>query len=319
MLKHKKTTLLVALLFMPLSFVFHFDDAFAITDTLTLGSDYIDIPSERYSNDAGTATFDPDTYTLTLNGYNDGPIIYNDSQNLTVVLKGNNTITVDVPDFLAAFEAADTTKIIDLTFTGDGSLALNGELPMAGITTDSGNIIIDGGNINIKSSAFGLYAAFGDVIINGGHTTIQSGLAGIVSQHAFVIAGGYLDVTGGEQDSGIAILNLDVMEDPAFIIADNMQISPAGISAQSTPIDLGFLGEFTATTLGKAGATINDIDIFSDYTASTTNVAHHVTISEPPVEENPNTFDHITSHIALACISFISLIASVAFARKHRA
>lgn len=138
-------------------------------------------------------TYDADTNTLTLNGFNGAYISYADEFSdlpLTVVLQGQNTITGSVAsptgeDALVSWGG--------LVLQGDGSLTVSGGLSAMELTVSGGTVSITG------DAANGNAVAAQDVTVSGGSLTAVPA-AGDLSTGRFytgIQCTGSLTMTGG--------------------------------------------------------------------------------------------------------------------------
>lgn len=130
----------------------------------------------------GTAQYDPDTNTLTLNnahiskrtffGYN-GFSYYaaiGSLDELTINLVGNNTIDVSSYDGYGTHTGIFTSG--DLIITGDGTLTISGSYLKRGIY--GGSLTLNSGTVNITSLESGVSLVHNKVLtINGGTLTAQ--------------------------------------------------------------------------------------------------------------------------------------------------
>ncbi len=150
----------------------------------------------------GTVSYDPETKTLTLNGYtyvgtgydfgSDERYcisIYNEDE-VTINLVGENTITLNEPD---TYGIGIDTYNTDVTVTGDGSLSIT--TSSAGIyiaSSDSNDFIIEGGNITINS-IYGIDGYY--ILLEGGSVEINSVAEG--SEEGQGIFADIFEMTGG--------------------------------------------------------------------------------------------------------------------------
>lgn len=167
---------------------------------------------------SGTASYNPETGTLTLSGFNytstDNAdcISYSGNNDLTIELTGTNTITTEGHD-----NGIEITTIAGLTLSGSGSLSVKCQYASAIFSTSSysnitiksgtvtahgnngisaqGNVIIEGGNVTLTGTSNGLYVD-NNVIINNGTVTATSDLDGIWANGSVTISGGTVTATG---------------------------------------------------------------------------------------------------------------------------
>jgi len=168
---------------------------------------------------SGTASYDPETGTLTLSGFNytgtgnADCINYGGSNDLTIELSGTNTITTEGYD--SGIEIRDAGSLI---LSGSGSLsvkcqdvsAIYSTSAYSNITIKSGtvtaqgknaigaqgNVIIEGGNVTLSGTSNGLYAQ-NNITINKGTVTATSDMDGIWTDGGSVtISGGTVTATG---------------------------------------------------------------------------------------------------------------------------
>ena len=143
---------------------------------------------------SGTATYDPDTNTLTLANYayegeeyENAAIRYKGSIPLYFDLVGNSTLQTTAEIGLRSSG--------DVLLSGDGSLTVDsGEL---GIFVN-GDLTFDGGAITIRTGSYGVYAT--NVTVNGGQLTATSTTdangGGLFAMNTVAITGGSVAVTG---------------------------------------------------------------------------------------------------------------------------
>ena len=129
----------------------------------------------------GTVTYGPATNTLTLNGYKyegegaeDADIGYYGlmadfpAEGLTIVLVGENSITVSSSESVGMAFFGDG----ELTIKGNGSLTINAGMQGIVLSENSGTIKIDGGNIDITTTAIAVSAK--DFVMTGGDLKITT-------------------------------------------------------------------------------------------------------------------------------------------------
>jgi len=174
-----------------------------------------------YDQNGGTATYDPDTNTLTLNNYrytgDNYGVFYSGylGDVLNIVLKGENIINADViPNGDQRFVVVSANA--GLVISGDGSLeaeVVDGHLYDIAYGIYAGqDITIKSGTITVKGGETDNGYAAGIVSINGG-ITIEDGTirttggkgtlaAGIAVHKNITIKGGEIIATGGESGTG---------------------------------------------------------------------------------------------------------------------
>jgi len=149
--------------------------------------------------DGGTATYAPETNTLTLDGYRYtgagyeyAAIYYGGSGTLKLVLVNDNSITY--------------AGSSDLSY---GIYANNGRITISG----SGSLTAIGGEVNVRGmgESYGIYVSGGNLTILGGTVTATGGKAsgsysadscGIYVRGTITISGGTVTATGGEVSDG---------------------------------------------------------------------------------------------------------------------
>lgn len=185
----------------------------------------VDITTENYEDvlGDGTVSYNPTTNTLTLNNYvyngvgaEDEDIGYYGlmadlpTEGLTIVLVGNNSITVSGSNSAGMIFVGDS----DLTIKGDGSLTIN--VGRQGIClaeySVNGKIKIDGGNINITATDSASFAiAAKNFVMTGGNlkiTTNMFGFATLSADGAFCINGGSVEISTAY--AGYAFIYADI-------------------------------------------------------------------------------------------------------------
>ncbi len=195
--------------------------ALAATTTydLWVGGEQVTSEKLTVAGTTGTATYDPDTNTLTLNDYtyegaghagrmDCGAIYYGGADTLKLVLVGENSIT-HTPDNASYSSCIYVSS--DLMISGNGDLTANGgaaEYQSRGIHVD-GNITLSGGSVtatggtsNIGNSS-GVYSYGGTISVSGGKLAGNGGAAYSFSSGLFaddgniIVLGGELVGTGG--------------------------------------------------------------------------------------------------------------------------
>ncbi|MBQ9703167.1 MAG: hypothetical protein IJV68_01335 [Clostridia bacterium] len=195
----------------------------------------------------GTVSYDPETKTLTLNGYtyvgtgygygSEGRYclsIYNEDE-VTINLVGENTITLNEPDTNGTGIDIYNT---DVTVTGDGSLSITtSSVGIYIMSSDTNDFIIEGGNITINSMC-GIDGYY--ILLEGGSVEVNSVAEGIEKGQGmyadiFEMTGGSLKITS--DGAGIVIWSGDgdvIIRDGAveisvadagcsFVIWDNVE------------------------------------------------------------------------------------------------
>ena len=164
--------------------------AAADTYGLTIGgvevtSDNLTIDGNDIPGMTGSATYDPSTSTLTLNGATVGGMIkYTGTGTLNLVLTGENTVSGGV-DGTYGYGICVTSAALNIS--GTGSLTVTGADATSGSVgiRVGGDLTVSGGTVEATGSAatnssFGVYAS-GKVIVNGGTLTVTGGTANISS------------------------------------------------------------------------------------------------------------------------------------------
>ena len=163
------------------------------------------ITEENYTDvlGDGTVSYDPETKTLTLNGYIYAGASFDEDvagaifidvpdDGMTINLMGENKISV-ASTFGAGFGMFGEGNV---TVKGSGSLEI--QVGMYGFMMMSGALIVDGGNITIKTTgtpSAGL--AVNNFIMNSGNLKIDSVFIGIVTMDSaseIIINGGSLEI-----------------------------------------------------------------------------------------------------------------------------
>ncbi len=176
-------------------------------------SDNLEINSADNGAITGSAKYDPDTKTLTLDNFSytgegyaipdteSGAIIYSNG-NLNLKLVGVNSITYDNSANL--FVASEGLFVEgDLTVTDDSNGSLTATAGYLGIYSE-GNLTINGGKVEAIGSDCGIRAENG-LTLNGGIATVKGGEYGIMSQYDIIINSGTLEATASG-DYGIGIV-----------------------------------------------------------------------------------------------------------------
>lgn len=177
-----------------------------IAPTLYDGSGQVTLDQ---SGSGASWTYDADTNTLTLNGFNGAYLSYADElsdQPLTVVLQGQNTITGGV-----ASPTGEGALVSwgGLVLQGDGSLTVSGGLSVVELTVSGGTVSVTG------DAANGNAVAAQNVTVSGGSLTAVPAAGdpstgklyyGIQCTGSLTMTGGAIRVdqpAGGSDDSAI--------------------------------------------------------------------------------------------------------------------
>lgn len=166
----------------------------------------------------GTVSYDPTTNTLTLNGYKyDGEGAEDDDigyyglmadlpvEGLTVVLVGENSIKISGSNSAGMVFFGNS----DLTIKGDGSLTINTGMQGIVMAQNSSTIKIDGGNIDITTTAIAVSTK--NFVMTGGNlkiTTNMFGFATLSADGAFCINGGSVEISTA--NAGYAFIYADI-------------------------------------------------------------------------------------------------------------
>ena len=161
-------------------------------------------------DEGGTATYDPNTNTLTLSGANiTEPYligedyifsygIYADGD-LTINLVGNSTVGGESRFNCGVYIGGS------LTVTGSGSLTVTCGDPAIYVTDD---LVVNSGSIDATGTNFGIYVHNGDMTVNGGSVTGTSLNKGIqISDGDMTVTDG--SVTGNGHGEGINGTGID--------------------------------------------------------------------------------------------------------------
>lgn len=155
---------------------------------------------------SGTATFNPDNYTLTLDNaqitqgaeidyLGTGILTFLDRE-LTIVVNGDCTITQTGGDGIGSYEFDDDYNMVphDITVTGDGTLTIDESTPVYGYGFYcTGKLTLDGIFLTIHSEATGIWAKeltikndsfilsqcmsqFSGIVVNNGDFRMDGGL-----------------------------------------------------------------------------------------------------------------------------------------------
>ena len=198
--------------------------------------------SVKGTNDQGTATYDPDTNTLTLNGfaYSDTDGIRSDS-NLIIKLIGVNSVTAS--DTASSNGATAITVYGNLTIKGDNGSSLTASGTSRGI--DAGNVTIESGKVTATGGDCGIYvfdpySSGGTLVISGGsveaYATDDSDGIGIYAPGGEIaISGDNTQVTVGCA-TGLKANTVNILESSIVKInADNTAIISDTLNMGSDP------------------------------------------------------------------------------------
>ena len=176
--------------------------------------------------DGGTATYAPETNTLTLNdytyegaGYKDAAVYYSGTDTLELALKNDNSVTHTGSSRSYGMYADNGSIII----SGTGSLTANGgnaDSFSYGVRT-YGTLTVTGGSLtgnagNANSYSYGVYAADTVTVSETGSLTGNAGNAnyysyGVYTSGTLVVSGGSLTGTGGETDMSYGVYAADTV------------------------------------------------------------------------------------------------------------
>ena len=203
-------------------------------------SDNLEINSADNGAITGSATYDPDTKTLTLDNFSytgegyaipdtdSGAVIYSNG-NLNLKLAGTSSITYDNSAdpvvYPAGFQVYGDLTVTDdsdgsLTVTaGDTGISAHGNITISGVNTvveatgtgedsfgiySSAILSINGGKVEAIGSSCGIAVQDG-LTLNGGMATGKGSEYGIMSQYDIIINSGTLEATASG-DYGIGIV-----------------------------------------------------------------------------------------------------------------
>ena len=187
------------------------------------------VTSENASNIDGSSkvSYNANTNTLTLDNYSNSAVQHeNGNRNvitskgdLNIVLKGENNLTNIGDESVLGIYCSSSGN---LNISGEGSLNIetkydciqtdgnvtidSGTITITGIgygkgiSSASGNVIINGGELTIINKSDCIYTNHGGTTINGGNITLKSTDSAGIYGERFTIAGGTVDVdakTGG--------------------------------------------------------------------------------------------------------------------------
>ena len=196
--------------------------------------------SVKGTNDQGTATYDPDTNTLTLNGfaYSDTDGIRSDS-NLIIKLIGVNSVTAS--DTASSNGATAITVYGNLTIKGDNGSSLTASGTSRGI--DAGNVTIESGKVTATGGDCGIYvfdpySSGGTLVISGGsvedYATDDSDGIGIYAPGGEIaISGDNTQVTVGCA-TGLKASTVNILENSTVNITTNATTSTDGKTIDCT-------------------------------------------------------------------------------------
>ena len=195
----------------------------------------------------GKAKYDPETYTLTLNGakitsmYNFtgnayAGIFYNGHGTLTI--KGTGEVTVTTPQGQNQnYNNYNGICTSDSNLDFDGTFTITA--PYYGISTSGGSLKVSGGNVTVEARA-GISAG-GEFNITGGVVTCVGGISG----SSLSITGGALDV----KDETRAIY----MTTGISITAPEQVVTPSGGKAEAITTNVGSTPSTYHTVYTKEG------------------------------------------------------------------
>ena len=159
---------------------------------------------------SGTATYDPDTKTLTLNNYSftgesysSAAIYYGGNDTLNVVLEGTSTVTGPVN---ASGNSYGIYAGGSLSFSGSGTLEATGIATANSYGVCAGySVTVSGGTLTAtggaaQTSSYGVYVHEGKVTVSGGTLTATGGTAANsygVRANSVTVEGGTLTAIGG--------------------------------------------------------------------------------------------------------------------------
>lgn len=192
----------------------------------------------------GTATYDPATQTLALNNASItntadyGGIHSKLTDDLTITLQGNNSITLD--DNMGIMAAGN------IEITGPGNLAIN----VAGETRDglivAGDVSVRATNLAVNAPGGVGIASDGTVSIDNAQVTSAALYAGIDAINLIIENGSVVDISATEADRNAAFIS---PRDGAT--GGNIRISNSNVMAKSF-----FPGLFAGGNLAVNGASV---------------------------------------------------------------
>ena len=212
------------------------DDSGATVGVLITKENYTDVLGD------GTVSFDPETNTLTLNGYKyegggfaDGAchgIIVDSIGTLNIVLKGENVIDVTKTDTLERMRrpsiGIDTWET-NVAISGDGSLIISATSGGLYVDGEEGNpsLEIKGGNITVNApwviSAAYFKMSGGNLTVNA--TGTDGDIAGAIYTYEFRMSGGSLKITSA--GLGVEMWHESDEDAPPMISGGSLDISVA--------------------------------------------------------------------------------------------
>ena len=182
----------------------------------------------------GTATFDPNTRTLTLEGFNNGglgvegsAIYYNDRfNNLKIELEGENVVSGDEHGICS-------TETVDVEISGSGSLTASGNsgsgISVSRYLTKNGD-----GNLTASSnSGSGINGGWG-FRINGGTLIVRAAQTGVAGE-GVTINNTIVDITSSTGAAISAPNGLDIVNSTVSLDG-NGAISSAGLDSSNIDI-----------------------------------------------------------------------------------
>lgn len=228
----------------------------------------------------GTVSYDPTTNTLTLNGYKyDGEGAEDDDigyyglmadlpvEGLTVVLVGENSIKISGSNSAGMVFFGNS----DLTIKGDGSLTINTGMQGIVMAQNSSTIKIDGGNIDITTTAIAVSTK--NFVMTGGNlkiTTNMFGFATLSADGAFCINGGSVEISTA--NAGYAFIYADIEHETynpikpdlsGYVGACKMIAGNNADGSDATDFNEGYLNSYKyikITEIESYGITIADKD-----------------------------------------------------------
>ena len=235
----------------------------------------------------GTATFDPATYTLTLDNAQitkgaekdwlyTGILDFLDEE-LTIVVNGDCAITETGGDGIGSYQFDENWQMVphDMTVKGDGKLTIKESTPMYGYGFYcTGALTLDGVDIAIESAATGVWAkelsiknssidsdcstGYSGIVVNNGEFRFENSTVNATSvQGAGLLLGNNVDPANLELVSGTLTLRGSVGIDCEENVNSTVTINGGKFDAAGTdtlfeylPEDRFTLGENVAVTSG---------------------------------------------------------------------
>lgn len=235
----------------------------------------------------GTATFDPATYTLTLNNAQitkgaekdwlyTGILDFLDEE-LTIVVNGDCTITETGGDGIGSYQFDENWQMVphDMTVKGDGKLTIKESTRMYGYGFYcTGALTLDGVDIDIESAATGVWAkdlsikdssinsdcstGYSGIVVNNGDFRFENSTVNATSaQGAGLLLGNNVDPANLELVSGTLTLRGRVGIDCEENVSSTVTISGGRFDVAGTdtlfeylPEDRFTLGENVVVTSG---------------------------------------------------------------------